>query len=80
MGRGVGFALAEDDFLVTNADTKTAQELTDLHNVLRTDLLWPERSKKSLARRIERLREEGKIGLRDVETRRKAYYSRHKKD
>jgi len=80
MGRGVAFAIAEDDFLITNADTRTAQELVDLHDELRVDLLWPERSKKSLARRLERLRYEGKIGLRDVETRRKAYYSRCKKD
>lgn len=77
MGRGIAFTLAEDDFLVVNADSRTAQELTDLHSNLRSDSLWPGRSKKSLARRIERLREEGRLGLRDDETRRKAYYSRH---
>ncbi len=79
MGRGVAFTLTEDDFLIINADSKTAQELSDLHDQSRGDSLWPGRSKKSLARRIERLREEGKLGLRDEETRRKAYYSRHNK-
>ncbi len=77
MGRGVSFSINEDDFLLTNADRRTAQELVDLHNSLRLDLLWPQRTKKSLARRIERLRDEGRLGLRDIETRRKAYYGRH---
>ncbi len=79
MGRGVSFSTNEDDFLLSNADSRTAQELVDLHNSLRSDLLWPERTKKSLARRIERLRDGGRLGLRDIETRRKAYYSRHNK-
>jgi len=78
MGRGVAFTHSEDDFLVTNSENKTARELFELHEELRPDLMWPQRSVKSLARRVERLREEGKTGTRDDETRRKAYYGRHK--
>ena len=79
MGRGVAYTLTEDDFLIINADNRTAHELAELHEGMRFDSLWPGRSKKSLARRIERLRDDGKLGLRDDETRRKAYYSRHNK-
>ncbi len=78
MGRGAAFSHSEDEFLVTNAENKTARELFDLHNELRLDLMWPERSIKSLARRVERLREEVQLGIRDDDTRRKAYYARHK--
>lgn len=78
MGRGVAFAHSEDDFLVTNAEFKTARELFELHEELRRDLMWPQRSVKSLARRVERLRTEDKLGTRDEETRRKAYYGRQK--
>jgi hypothetical protein len=78
MGRGVAFTHSEDQFLSDNAEHRTARELLELHGELREDMMWPERSVKSLARRVERLREEGKIGVRDEETRRKAYYGRHK--
>lgn len=78
MGRGVAFTHSEDQFLSDNAESRTARELLELHGELREDMMWPERSVKSLARRVERLREEGKIGVRDEETRRKAYYGRHK--
>lgn len=78
MGRGVAFTHSEDQFLADNAENKTARELFELHNELREDMVWPQRSLKSLARRVERLREEGKIGTRDDDTRRKAYYERHK--
>ena len=78
MGRGVAFTHSEDDFLVTSAEFKTARELFELHEELRQDLMWPKRSVKSLARRVERLRMDDKIGTRDEETRRKAYYGRHK--
>ncbi len=77
MGRGVAFTHSEDEFLVTNGEHRTAGELFDIHQDLRTDMMWPERSLKSLARRVERLREEGKLDTRDEETRRKAYYGRH---
>jgi len=76
MGRGIAFTPSEDDFIVANAEIKTAKELFDLHNQLRGDMLWPQRSVKSLARRVERLREQGLIGKRDDNTRRKAYYGR----
>ncbi len=78
MGRGVGFTSSEDDFLATNAEDKTASEIYDLHQELREDMVWPERSLKSLARRIERLRELGKTGKRSEDTRRKAYYGRNR--
>jgi len=78
MGRGIAFTPSEDDFLIANAETKTAKELTEMHNDMRKDLLWPERSLKSLARRVERLREQGRISTRTDEARRKAYYGRDK--
>ena len=78
MGRGIGFASSEDDFLATNAEDKTASEVFELHRELREDMVWPERSLKSLARRIERLRELDKVGKRSEETRRKAYYGRNR--
>jgi hypothetical protein len=76
MGRGVAFTPSEDDFIATNAENKTARELLDLHDELRADMFWPERTVKSLARRVERLRDTGKVGKRDEDTRRKAYYGR----
>ncbi len=78
MGRGTAFTHSEDQFLSTNAENRTARELLELHQELREDMMWPQRSVKSLARRVERLREEGTLGVRDEETRRKAYYGRHK--
>lgn len=77
MGRGLAFTPSEDDFLVANAETKTAAELLDIHNDMRTDMMWPERTAKSLARRVERLRDQGKLGKRTEEARRKAYYGRN---
>ncbi|KKK80208.1 hypothetical protein LCGC14_2825770, partial [marine sediment metagenome] len=65
MGRGVAFTPSEDDFISTNAENKTARELLDLHEELQADMLWPERTVKSLARRVERLRDNGKVGKRD---------------
>lgn len=80
MGRGVAFTPSEDDFIATNAENKTARELFELHEQLRGDMMWPQRSLKSLARRVERLREKGQVGKRDDDTRRKAYYSRESKN
>lgn len=80
MGRGVAFTPSEDDFISTNAENKTALELFEIHEELRTDFMWSQRSVKSLARRVERLRETGKVGKRDDDTRRKAYYSRENKN
>lgn len=78
MGRGVAFTSSEDDFLATIAEQKTAKELLEIHQELRKEMMWPERSLKSLARRVERLRELGKVGARSEETRRKAYYGRNR--
>ncbi len=80
MGRGVAFTHSEDDFLITNAKVRTASEIFEIHNAVRSDMIWPQRSKKSLARRIERLRGRARVGLRDDLTRRKAYYGRHSKE
>ncbi len=76
MGRGVAFTPSEDDFIATNAENKTALELLEIHEELRADMMWSQRTIKSLARRVERLRETGKVGKRDIDTRRKAYYGR----
>jgi hypothetical protein len=78
MGRGLTFTPSEDDFLTTNAENKTAKELFELHQEVRKDMAWPERSAKSLARRVERLREMGELDVRTEETRRKAYYGRNR--
>ncbi len=80
MGRGVAFTPSEDDFIATNAENKTARELFETHEELRADMMWSQRSVKSLARRVERLRETGKVGRRDEDTRRKAYYGRVNKN
>lgn len=77
MGRGLSFVPSEDDFLIANAEKKTAQELIALHDEMRKDMMWPERSLKSLARRVERLRDRGQLGIRTDEARRKAYYGRN---
>lgn len=77
MGRGLSFTPSEDDFLIANAEKRTATELLDIHNEMRADMLWPERTSKSLARRVERLRDQGRIGRRTEEARRKAYYGRN---
>lgn len=77
MGRGSAFTHSEDEFLITNVEQSTAQELFSTHEQLRIDMMWSQRSLKSLARRVERLRIEGRLEIRDEETRRKAYYGRH---
>jgi len=76
MGRGIAFQVSEDAFLVEYAENNTAKQLFFLHELTREKSLWPKRSIKSLARRVERLREEGKIGQRSEEARRKALYNR----
>ncbi len=78
MGRGVAFTYSEDQFLFDNSEHRTAREIFELHQELREDLMWPQRSIKSLARRVERIRETSALGIRDSDTRRKAYYERHK--
>jgi hypothetical protein len=78
MGRGTAFTFSEDAFILENAETTTAKELYDAHEAVRVEKMWPERSVKSLARRVERLREDGDLGKRDEETRRKAYYGRNR--
>ena len=77
-GRGVAFTFSEDEYIIEHAETKTAKELYEAHEAVRVEKLWPKRSVKSLARRVERLRETRKLGKRDEETRRKAYYGRNR--
>ncbi len=79
MGRGAAFTHSEDDLIITNAEHRTANELLELHNQLREDMMWVRRSQKSIARRVERLRDDGRLDVRDEATRRKAYYGRHNK-
>ena len=76
MGRGLGFIPSEDEFIIDNADKLTAKELFELHENLREDMVWQKRSLKSLARRVERLRELELIGLRLDDRRRRAYFTR----
>lgn len=76
MGRGLEFKPSEDDFITQHAENKTAKQLFDMHRTIREEKMWPERSLKSIARRVERLRELGKLSIRDQDTRRKAYYER----
>ncbi len=78
MGRGTAFTFSEDEFIIESSETKTAKELYEFHETVRTEKMWPERSVKSLARRVERLREISDLGKRDEETRRKAYYGRNR--
>jgi len=78
MGRGTAFTFSEDEFIIENAETKTAKELYETHEEVRLEKMWPQRSVKSLARRVERLRETDRLGRRDDETRRKAYYGRNR--
>ena len=78
MGRGTAFTFSEDEFIIESAETKTAKELYEAHEEVRAEKMWPRRSVKSLARRVERLREIGDLGKRDDETRRKAYYGRNR--
>ena len=78
MGRGTAFTFSEDIFIIEHSETKTAKELYGIHEGVRIKNMWPQRSVKSLARRVERLRETGGLGKRDEETRRKAYYGRNR--
>lgn len=79
MGRGLAFSVLEDDFVISNCENKTAKELYELHCSIRHEMLWPERTLKSIARRVERLRDADRVDTRTSETRRKAYYERSKR-
>ncbi|MCK5017729.1 MAG: hypothetical protein KAS32_11760 [Candidatus Peribacteraceae bacterium] len=63
----INWKRSEEELLVKNYATMTTEEL---HNAL------PNRSKKSINRKLEKLREEGKIGHRDKTTVKRAYYQR----
>ena len=66
MGRGLTFSLIEEELIMDNADLTTAE----LEELLRSQ--GYHRSRKSIARKLEKLREEGKVGLRSRSTRSRA--------
>jgi hypothetical protein len=57
----------ELEIITANFETKTTDELVEM---------LPGRSRKAINRKIEKLREKGKVGLRDDSTIRRAYYQR----
>jgi hypothetical protein len=70
MGRGRGFSLFEEELLLDNYDLTTAE----------LELLFKRhgynRSRKSISRKLEKLRESGQIGLRSKDTVRRSYRQR----
>ena len=75
-GRGSAFRPSEDRMIVSLSKDSNATELFDEHQRMQSKNWWPYRSKKSLARRVETLRNMGKLGLRAPATRRRAYFNR----
>lgn len=73
MPKGRFFSYSEDTLLLENQD-KTVYELQQLF--IKNDFI---RSAKSISRRIEKLREEGRIGLKNADTIKRAYKQRGKK-
>jgi len=63
----INWKRSEEEFLINNYATMTTEEL---HNA------FPTRSKKSINRKLEKLRDEGKIGHRSKDTIKRAYYQR----
>lgn len=63
----IGWRREEINFIVENYDKMTTEEL---HQAL------PNRSKKSINRKIEQLRDEGRVGHRDSATIKRAYRQR----
>lgn len=74
MGRGRSFSIIEEQILLDNYD-KTIVELEALllENGYR-------RSRKSINRKLEKLRDEGKIGFRSTDTIRRSYRQRMRKN
>ena len=63
----INWKRSEEEFLIESFATMTTEEL---HKAL------PSRSKKSINRKLEKLRDEGKIGHRNKDTVTRAYYQR----
>lgn len=74
MGRGSSFSAVEIDLLVENFD-KTIAEIERLFKEQGYN-----RTRKSLNRKLEKLREEGDIGKRSSETVRRAYRQRTREE
>ncbi len=70
MGRGKNWTPEEDAILIKNIKKLTTNEFCEL---------IPTRSKKSIERRIEYLRDLNIIGYRSEATRKRAYLGRRKK-
>ena len=73
MGRGMGFGPAETQLLLDNHDMTIAEleQLLAKHGY--------NRSRKSINRKLEKMREENIIGLRSKDTVKRAYKQRNKK-
>lgn len=74
MGRGRAFSAVEEELLRENFD-KTIAELEELlakHGY--------NRSRKSINRKLEKMREEGEIGFRSKDTIRRSYRQRNRRN
>ena len=62
-----GWKRSEEEFLIENYEKMTTEELSQSLS---------DRTKKSINRKLEKLRDEGRIGHRTDDTIRRAYYQR----
>jgi len=67
MGRGKVWLREEEEILVENVERCTIKELMNL---------LPSRSQKAINRKIEKLRDEGVVGYRRSDSRRRSFYQR----
>lgn len=74
MGRGRSFSPIEEELLIKNYD-KTISELEEL--LLENGY---KRSRKSINRKLEKLREDGIVGLRSKDTIRRSYRQRNRQN
>ncbi len=67
MGRGKVWLREEEEILIENVERCTIKELMNL---------LPSRSQKAINRKIEKLRDEGTVGYRRSDSRRRSFYQR----
>ena len=67
MGRGKVWLREEEELLIENVERCTIRELMRL---------LPSRSQKAINRKIEKLRDEGTVGYRRSDSRRRSFYQR----
>lgn len=67
MGRGKVWLREEEEILVENVERCTIRELMRL---------LPSRSQKAINRKIEKFRDEGLVGYRRSDSRRRSFYQR----